>query len=568
MVIVKFGCVGFGRDVAMASKSVKEAALEIIRDGLVPFAQQEFLETYGKNWIDIINQQRRKLANPLPDLPMRGTAVKWNPDTLLKTINGRLPWQEVFEPSFSKKGHNVYLVRGYFTEILDYRNRWAHFDDHDDDTARFLDTAERLLRVVGADEYAKSINLLRGVVERRDSHSMSAPPKLSDGQLNSRVLQEDIKAQHFETERKYKVDRNEYLKNVYEWYREHRSTLARIARAYYAKVPEVLNFSMVTRSEWLPKRPIPLNEFDLQLSWIEDELDPPAPLLEALDKETYSRFLERIAPNVQQEDRFCYRLLEASSADGTIKLVFSPSRYPHFINSCEALGYELAEWFYRNQKDVDINRTPTNGAYLTERGDPRSIFNLRMHSACPGISTFLLLLNAPQGDFFYLHKRSGPVLDSPGGLHVVPAGQFQPDTDEDVNHDRDFSIERSVIRELGEELLGLEKFKDVMRTSENFYNHPRLEPFVRGLREGFVRGYFLGLGFDPLPIKPGLLTALVIDASRLPPGALEFTDNWEGKFLELPLSQLEKWSKDERLIPDGATCLQLVQQHLKFLLDK
>ena len=379
---------------------------------------------------------------------------------------------------------------------------------------------------------------------------------------------EDDKTQHFGMEREREVDRNEYLKNVYAWYREHRPTLARIARAYYAKVPEVVDLPMVTRSEWLPKHPIPLNKFDLQLSWVEDERDPPPPLLEALDKETYSRFLERIAPDVQQEDRFCYRLLEVSPADDTIKLVFSPSRYRRFINSCEALGYELAEWFYRNQKDLDIKRAPTNDAFLTGRGDPRAIFNLRMHSGCPGISTLLLIWKASQGDFFYLHKRSGPVLDSPGGLHVVPAGQFQPDTDEDINHDRDFSMQRTVMREFGEELLGIEKFKDVMRTSENFYDHPRLEPFVRGLREGFVRGYFLGLGFDPLPTKPGLLTALVIDASRLPPGALEFTDNWEGKSLEVPLSQLEKWSKDERLIPDGATCLQLVQRHLKFLLGK
>jgi hypothetical protein len=551
-------------------ESPREGALKILEAGLVPFVELSLRAAYGDAWMKIVDESRPKT---LDALPQADGSVQWSADELLNTIIAH--WR-AFELRFKPRAKRQrgpqkpdFVAKGWVSELLEFRRRWAHGEHYTNaETDRFLDTCELLLTAAGADGEAGQVRGLHATTEWSSNSSNSSAPKLSIAQLNSSAPTEDHKDQRYGAERRNESEHNEYLKNVYAWYREHRPTLAKIARAYYASLPEALNLPMVTRSEWLPKIPIPLRELDRQLTWIEDERDLLPPQLEALGQETYSRLLERIAPNVQQEDRFCYRLLDVSSADGKMNLVFSPSRYRRFINSCEALGYELAEWFYRNQNDLDIQQVAKDGAYLRARGDPRAIFDLRMRSGCPGVSTFLLVLNAHQGDFFYLHRRSGPVLDSPDGLHVVPAGQFQPDTDEDVNHNRDFSIERTVIRELGEELLGIEKFKDVMRTSEDFYNHPRVAPIVRGINEGFVRGYFLGLGFDPLPTKPGILTALVIDASHLPPGTLEFTDNWEGRLLELPLGQLKKWSQDERLIPDGKTCLQLVQQHLEFLIGK
>jgi hypothetical protein len=366
--------------------------------------------------------------------------------------------------------------------------------------------------------------------------------------------------------------RNESPAQIFQWYRENRQRVAQIARAYYEDLPDVLPLPMVTVPKWLPHRPIPLREFDLQFkgrdSWIETEVESSPPTLKLLGDQTYSRFLEKGAPTVEQENRFCYRLVEVSGEDNTLRLKFSPSRYQNFVNSCEALGYELAEWCI-GQKDLRTKKPRSNGRDLSARKKPQAIFNLSGRSACPGISTILLLLNAPHGDSFFLHERTPKkLLDSPGGWHVVPAGQFQPDTAEDVNHDRDFSIERTVMRELGEELLGIDRLKDAIRTRHDFYSEPKLEPFIQGLGEGVVRGYFLGLGFDPLPTKPGILTALVIDASRMPPSALEFIDNWEGKFLEVPLTALDQWSRDPRLIPDGATCLQLAKRHLPILLNR
>ena len=370
------------------------------------------------------------------------------------------------------------------------------------------------------------------------------------------------------------LNRNdEYALQVYKWYREHenRQRIGAVARAYYADVAGVLNLPMVTISDWLPESPVPFSEFDekLKSGWSQNEPQPPVPLLDLLGGERFSDFITRLSPSVKQEDKFCYRLLKVGRKDNSLKLLFGPSSYRHFVSSCEVLSFELGEWCFRHQETFQINPPRSEGSDLPKRGAPEAIFNLGNRCACPGSSTVLILTNHRKGDFFYLQKRIAPeLLDSPSGLHVVPSGQFQNDTYEDANHDRGFSLQRNVMREFAEELLGVKEIEGAIENLDDFYDDPRVAPFVAGIEEGSVKGFFLGLGFDPLSTKPGLLSALVIDASRIPEPALEFIHNWEGKLLPEPLKDLERRSRDFRLIPDGATCLRLAHRHLDFLLGK
>jgi hypothetical protein len=124
------------------------------------------------------------------------------------------------------------------------------------------------------------------------------------------------------------------------------------------------------------------------------------------------------------------------------------------------------------------------------------------------------------------------------------------------------------MRELAEELLGVKEVEHAIRTYDDFYEDPRVAPFVAGLKDGTVRPYFMGLGFDALPTKPGFYLALVVDAARIPNASLNFFDNWEGRYLAVPLEQLEAWSRETRMIPDGATCLKLALRHLDFLVGE
>jgi hypothetical protein len=465
--------------------------------------------------------------------------IEWDFSVLMRAMVDKGRWDH-FVDTQRKRGLIIPNKQETFLDIktlINLRDKsHAHrtlgeFTEHD--YREFFSKGERVLRTLGAKPQAEKLRL--GV--RRD-------------------------ARH-----------DEYALQVYQWYREHenRQKLAVIARAYYAKVPGVLDLPMVTRSDWLAERPIPLSEFDEQLkrNWVHNAPDASAPLLNFLGGEKFSNFIARMAPQVKQEDRFCYRLLDVDSTNKQLKLSFGPSRYRPFVNSCEALSYELGEWCFRNRSTFESKWPRADGADLPNRGEAQAIFNLQNRSGCPACSTVLFLINHPKGDYFYLQRRTSPeLLDSPGGLHVVPSGQFQNDTYEDANHDRGFSVQRTVMRELAEELLGLKEVEEAIQTLDDFYDDPRVEPFVSGIREGAVRGYFLGLGLDPLPTKPGLLTALVIDASRLPAAALKFIDNWEGKSFPVPLKELKERSNDVRVIPDGATCLRLADRHLEFLLGK
>jgi len=365
---------------------------------------------------------------------------------------------------------------------------------------------------------------------------------------------------------------DEYLSRVFQFYREDRELLGPIARAYYLSVA-LPQYPVVTKAEWLPVRPIPLNEFDreLQKHWIPDQPEPPHPQLPVLRGENYAKFVRRMAPKVRQDDDFCYRLLEVRTEKDKLTCVFSPSRYSQFISSCAVLGYEVAEWYMKNQQKRGRRRPRTNGVDLPARGQPRAIFNFENRSACPATSTILILVNTGKENCFYLHRRVSPELfDSPGGLHVVPSGQFQPDGTEDVYHDRDFSLTRTVMRELAEELLGVAEVEKSIWNDKDFYEDPRVQPFVAGLENGAVRAYFLGLGIDPLPTKPDFFAALVVDGSRIPEASLNFIGNWEsgGKVLRVPLDRLKLLGHDKRMIPDGAMCLQLADQHLDFLIKQ
>ncbi len=417
---------------------------------------------------------------------------------------------------------------------------------------------------IGDKDLARAVQISERSIQRHLSGQLPTEVELARYQFQLDISPQTIKDA---------VERGQYghLKEVYRTYRENRHDLRPIARKYYAKVAHP-DFRVVTKSQWLAGSPIPLAQFDqeLQKHWMPNEpkLHLPPSLLRLLDGLTYSNLIARIDPEVEQENRFCYRLITVRTQD-RFELVCCPSQYSDFINSCDALGFELADWYLRNHKTA--RRSPrSNGTDLPARRPARQIFNFQNRAACIAISTVLLVLHkSPGRHYFYLAPRASKrLLDSPGGWHVVPSGQFQPETPKDANHDRDFSVERNVMREFAEELLGKKKLEQLIWDEEDFYEDPKVRPLVRGLKSGFVRMYFLGMGCDPVPTKPGLFTAMVIDARHVPKGILKFLGNWEsgGKVLPVLLNQLEKYSLDPDVIPDGATCLKLAHQHLDVLM--
>ena len=121
--------------------------MELLRDGLRSRCEQMWSDSYGENWLEVVNQQ---LNRPKRIPSMDDTAF------LLKGM--KVTWNEVFvgRQSFPP------IVRSYVFELADVRNKWAHQESLSaDDTERALDTMERLLEAFGNSDERSQIKKTR-----------------------------------------------------------------------------------------------------------------------------------------------------------------------------------------------------------------------------------------------------------------------------------------------------------------------------------------------------------------------------------------------------------------------
>jgi predicted AAA+ superfamily ATPase len=128
----------------MASSNAERVGrgLELLRDGLQPFAEREFRKRYGPSWAHEV----------APPTGGRGSAD--DVAFLLNAMAAR--WQEVFREVLGR------TERGYVGELSDVRNRWAHQEAFSgDDAYRALDTVHRFLQAVSAGEQATEVERLK-----------------------------------------------------------------------------------------------------------------------------------------------------------------------------------------------------------------------------------------------------------------------------------------------------------------------------------------------------------------------------------------------------------------------
>lgn len=119
-------------------------ALEVLRDGLIPFVEREMKAAFDKDWkkkaLDCFASGQR---TTLAEKPSR-----WDSYALLHVMNNL--WNVVFSKVLSKSD------RGFIIELEDFRNRWAHEENFTtDDALRALEDAKRLLEAVSAPEAAE-----------------------------------------------------------------------------------------------------------------------------------------------------------------------------------------------------------------------------------------------------------------------------------------------------------------------------------------------------------------------------------------------------------------------------
>jgi hypothetical protein len=128
-----------GGSVATAHQRVS-TALDLLTQGLGPYVERELESVYHNGWIDAARSSFRDIQEGTGDEP-----IHWDAHALLTVIWDQ--WNRVFKHRLGQ------FERSLVSELRAFRNRWAHQQDFDfDDTYRVLDSVQRVLSAVAADE--------------------------------------------------------------------------------------------------------------------------------------------------------------------------------------------------------------------------------------------------------------------------------------------------------------------------------------------------------------------------------------------------------------------------------
>lgn len=115
-------------------------AIELLKNGMGPFVEREFQNTYKEKAhsqaIQLLGEDDPLLKKPI---------AHWDSAALLKLMWGS--WNDVFRNVFG------FAERSLVSELRDVRNKWAHQEAFSgDDADRALDSIERLLTAISAPE--------------------------------------------------------------------------------------------------------------------------------------------------------------------------------------------------------------------------------------------------------------------------------------------------------------------------------------------------------------------------------------------------------------------------------
>lgn len=198
--------------------------------------------------------------------------------------------------------------------------------------------------------------------------------------------------------------------------------------------------------------------------------------------------------------------VSGTGAEKQVTLDILKGTYYDFYNTCEVLSAEMA--YHRR---IRMEQHLTEGK-LPLRDRNQDLFDFTNRFAGIGINALTILRNVVDEDgnksnYFLLHKRSSKgVAEGSNSYHVVPAGSYQPATVEfPLKVDEvDKNLNSTVVREFGEELLGVEEFSDL-------FNAELVASYGK-----VPTASFLGVGLDPLNTKTEILACLVLDVEQTP----------------------------------------------------
>ncbi len=156
-------------------------ALEILKEGLIPFVERELKSQHSQQWIE---QAKASVSDTQSKLFVNKESPQWDVASILSVIWNQ--WDVVFRKTLGR------AERSLVSELRDVRNKWAHQNTFSgDDADRALDSSERLLTAVSAtqaDEVRKMKMELRRTIydeqvrtEKRKSASTAIESSMVTG---------------------------------------------------------------------------------------------------------------------------------------------------------------------------------------------------------------------------------------------------------------------------------------------------------------------------------------------------------------------------------------------------
>ncbi len=126
-------------------------AVDLVKDGLIPFVERELKAQDAQGWLDIA---RQSVSETQERLFKAGATPQWDAASLLAVLWNQ--WNVIFKKTLGQ------AERTLVSELRDVRNRWAHQNPFSsDDAYRALDSASRLLAAVSAAPQADELEKMK-----------------------------------------------------------------------------------------------------------------------------------------------------------------------------------------------------------------------------------------------------------------------------------------------------------------------------------------------------------------------------------------------------------------------
>lgn len=206
------------------------------------------------------------------------------------------------------------------------------------------------------------------------------------------------------------------------------------------------------------------------------------------------------AVNLFNGGLFAARRISKVEKDGKVipQIDTFSTNYFNFVDTCKVLEYQYSIKHERLLPEIDI-------------------FDFTNRHAGIGVNCLTVFPNLNNNgetkDYFLIHKRGGKVMESPGAVHVVPAGSFQPI--KSINLDKkcnDFNkrLVNTVYREFCEEVFMTEHISELASINllVNHQDYKKLNNEIEGYK---TLVYYLGVGLEPYNTKVEVLSIMICE---------------------------------------------------------